>query len=60
MLILLYSSVSVSGALEDLGDRTFGFPSPECHHIKWFIPNRFATSHVLRVRFCVSCGASRD
>jgi hypothetical protein len=38
MLILLYSSVLVSVVSEDLGDPTFGFPSPECHRIQWFKP----------------------
>jgi hypothetical protein len=38
MLILLYSSVSVSVVSEDLGDPMFGFPNPECHHIQWFKP----------------------
>jgi hypothetical protein len=38
MLILLYSSVLVSVALEDLGDPMFGFPSAECHRIQWFKP----------------------
>jgi hypothetical protein len=38
MLILLDSSVLVSVVSVDLGDLTFGFPSPECHHIQWFKP----------------------
>jgi hypothetical protein len=34
----LDSSVSVSVALEDLGDPTLRFPNPECHRIQWFKP----------------------
>jgi hypothetical protein len=38
MLMLLDSSILVSVASVDLGDPTFGFPSPKCHCIQWFKP----------------------
>jgi hypothetical protein len=49
MLILLYSSVSVSMVSEDLGDLMFGFPSPKCHCIQWFKPRSACNQS------CASC-----
>ena len=61
MLMLLDSSVLVSVASVDLGDPTFGFPSPECHRIQWFKPrsvcNHSCTSCML---LCQPVGASGD
>jgi hypothetical protein len=61
MLMLLDSSMLVSVVSVDLGDPTFGFPSPECHRIQWFKPrlvcNHSCTSCTL---LCQPVGASGD
>jgi hypothetical protein len=60
MLILLDSSVSVSGVLEDLEDPMFGFPNPEYHCIQWFKPQSVCNQSCTSCTLLSAVGASGD